>query len=1064
MQEKKFVVYKSSAGSGKTHTLVKEYLKQVFAEPSNYRKILAITFTNKAANEMKQRIINNLTEIAEPSKYQGSNAVKFMLPDLLKETGIDETTIIQRASQILRLILHNYSDFAISTIDSFMHRIIRSFAFDLKLPINFEVEVDSDELIEKIIDLLMDKIGFDEDLTRTLIEFTKSKTDDEKSWNIDKELKEFAKFLLQEDSQKNIPKLKKLNLSDFSAIFQKIKKFNSWFEQTIKIEARKAVEHIHVNRIPDEAFFQGTRGIGTYFKNLAEGRMDKLDPNSYILKTVEEDKWTSGKADTNLIKSIDNIKAELLKCFESILEHKNKFFKKYLIFNEIKKNLYPLALLNEIEKVMDEYKSDNNILLIAEFNKRIAEIVMNEPVPFIYERTGEKYKHFLLDEFQDTSELQWQNLVPLLDNSLSEGHFNMIVGDGKQAIYRWRNGDVEQFARLPDIYRDKSNTLFLQREQNFAQHFQENVLKKNFRSKSRIVEFNNSFFSFAKGFLSDLYQEIYTDVEQEPSNKGVDGYVRISFMEKTDKDEFETRTLENIKSVINNCNTNEFNYQDIAVLCRDNKKASKVAAFLLQNGIQVVSFESLLLVNSPEVRFMISNLKYLANREDAIAKTEIILYLLRKKGKEEQFYRLILNIRFEGNSGNDKKISFLQWVKSEGFNLNPDYLASLTLFDLCEELIRIYKLDQTANPYLQFFLDAMLNISGENISDPIDVIDWWEENKSKLSLIVPEGMNAVSVMTIHKAKGLEFPVVIYPFAVEQHRNTKAKLWLELNEIEEIPDLPVALVNAQKNLLETDYADQFTEESDKSLLDMLNLLYVVLTRPTDRLYVFSVVPSDKEDAKTSVPQLLKSYLVQKGMWEEGKIDYEFGSESDKTGSQKIISKSFQLEKFISNTWRNRIALSYRAPEHWNVDEPEQKQEWGTLIHTILAKIKVTDDLEPVLRQMWSDGLISKEEKLVISEQLMNFLNKTEIGPFFEKGLQVKSEVELISKKGESFRPDRVILDGISATIIDFKTGQQESKHFDQVKYYKKQLEQVGYNPVKCVLLYVFSENPVHRVND
>ena len=498
-----FTVYKSSAGSGKTYTLVREYLKLVLTEPHKFRHILAITFTNKAANEMKQRIINSLKEISDFSSFSGSIAVKFMLPELEKETGLDRNSISENAGKVLELILHNYSDFAICTIDSFVHRIIRSFAFDLHLPLNFEVEVDTDDLIAKVIDILISNVGTDEKLTRMLINFTQSKTDDEKSWHIENDLTEIAKILTKEDGQIHIEKLKKLNLDDFSQINRQVNTIIRRFENTLTDYAKDADNLIKSKGIPHQAFYRGSSGICKYFEYLVNKRFDKVLPNSYVIKTIEEDKWYSGKANTNEKAAIDEIKENIRLAYERITEYIDKHYPKYVILNEIRKNLYPVAVLNEIEKVMDDYKSENNIVLISEFNKRIADIVLSEPVPFIYERLGEKYKHFLIDEFQDTSVLQWLNLLPLIDNSLSEGNFNMVVGDGKQAIYRWRSGEVEQFAKLPKIYKKKDDPVLIQREQSLERNYQPEVLEHNYRSKAEIVNFNNDFFAEISEILKE---------------------------------------------------------------------------------------------------------------------------------------------------------------------------------------------------------------------------------------------------------------------------------------------------------------------------------------------------------------------------------------------------------------------------------------------------------------------------------------------------------------------------------------------------------------------------------
>ena len=446
--ENNFIVYKSSAGSGKTFTLVKEYLTLVLVQPSLFRHVLAITFTNKAANEMKQRILSSLIEMAECEKFEDSNAVKFLLPVIIEETGLTKETIQKNSKKVLELILHNYSDFGVSTIDSFVHKIIRSFAFDLHLPLNFEVELQTDELLSKVIDLLLNQVGSNENLTKLMVEFVQTRAEDDKNWNIEKDLFEVSKSLLKEDSQVFIEKLNELSIDDFLKINRDMIKSVRQFEKTLSKFGKEAIQIIESRGVPVEAFYYGKRGIVTYFNRFASKNFENIFPNNYILKTIEEDKWFSGKATDHDKDDINEIKDSLIQIYTQIIGFVDGQYEKYITYSEIIKNLYPVAILSTIEKLMTEYKSENNIVLISEFNKRISEVVLAEPVPFVYERVGEKYQHFLVDEFQDTSILQWQNLLPLIDNSLASANKNLVVGDGKQAIYRWRNGEVEQFARL----------------------------------------------------------------------------------------------------------------------------------------------------------------------------------------------------------------------------------------------------------------------------------------------------------------------------------------------------------------------------------------------------------------------------------------------------------------------------------------------------------------------------------------------------------------------------------------------------------------------------------------
>ena len=398
--------------------------------------------------------------------------------------------------------------------------------------------------------------------------------------------------------------------------------------------------------------------------------------------------------------------------YERIAEYVDKHYQKYVILNEIRKNLYPVAVLNEIEKVMDEYKSENNIVLISEFNKRIADIVLSEPVPFIYERLGEKYKHFLIDEFQDTSVLQWLNLLPLIDNSLSEGNFNMVVGDGKQAIYRWRSGEVEQFAKLPKIYKKKNDPVLIQREQSLERNYQPEVLEHNYRSRAEIVDFNNDFFAEISEILPEGYRLIYSDLKQKFDKENTGGFVQIEFPGKNNEElTFADFNLQRIKETIDDLQADEFNLKDIAILCRSNKNASLIAGYLLENDINVVSSESLLLSNSAQVKFLIAVIKAMVDPYDRIAKTGVISYLTLKgilQGKLHENLKGFGIYKNKNDASGSNENRFYKVLSEYNFNLNKIKLLNMPIYDLCEELIRSFNLNRKDNPYIQIFLDAVL--------------------------------------------------------------------------------------------------------------------------------------------------------------------------------------------------------------------------------------------------------------------------------------------------------------------------------------------------------------------
>jgi len=1057
-----FTVYKSSAGSGKTYTLVREYLKLVIPDPGKFHHILAITFTNKAAAEMKERIIRSLRECADSGDFPDSKTVKFTLPELVKETGLPTATIALNAGTVLKNILHEYSDFAICTIDSFILRIVRTFAFDLHLPVSFEVEMDTSALIVKVVDILISKVGSDEKLTQFLVNFIQMKTSEEKSWNIERDLASVASFLFKEDGQPFIEKLKVLSLDDFEEINIQLQKMISEFEKSVTQAAEKAGNLIRSKGVDHSAFYHGNNGISKYFENIVNGRFEKLKPNSFVATTINEDKWYGGKISPAEKNAIDAVKQELTEYFNRIETLVEAGYSEYLIAGEIRKNIYPLAVLSEIEKIMDDYKSENDLVLISEFNKRIAEVVRNEPVPFIYERLGEKYNHYLIDEFQDTSVMQWQNLIPLIENSLSTGNFNMVVGDGKQAIYRFRSGEVEQFTSLPKIFARPEDEIHIQREKILERNYNPKVLEYNYRSKPEIVEFNNDFFTKISARLPERFAGIYKDVVQIPDKKSKGGYIQIKFPEPDNAEQtFKEFNLKEIFKTLDELKSAGFRYNEIAILCRNNENAGLIASELLKQNINVTSSESLLLSNSPDVKFLIATVKALINPADKVAQAAMVAYLWHRGNFGEDLDKQ-LNIFGISSVGmdNDNK-DFFTVFSDYNFKVEPTGLRNLSPYDLTEELIRIFALNKTADPYIQFFLDAILKASKNNQFEFSDLPDWWEEHKDKLSIVVPVGTNAVQIMTIHKAKGLEFPVVIYPFASEKLRKTKDKLWIDIDNTK-VPKLKTALVNTAAALDETDFSRLYHEEMDKSLLDLVNLLYVVMTRPTERLYIMALRPPQRSDATESVPGFFRDYLQSLQLWDDNRNEYSFGSKAERENKDDKLSEAYHLKNVISESWKHRLRLSLQAPKNWDVENPDLEKSRGQLIHLILSAIHTASEIDDVLRGFLTDGIINEEEKSGLETEISKMLANPAISRYFREGLDVKTEAEILLSNGNVFRPDRIIFEGKAVTVIDFKTGKKSEKHKEQVRNYVKLINEMEYEPVKGILLYINEPEPVVEV--
>lgn len=1055
-----FLVYKSSAGSGKTYSLVKEYIIQALTRPDNFSHILAVTFTNKAANEMKQRILSNLRQLADPVAYKYTATVKSMLPELCTITGETSEELSRKASLILSRILHNYSDFAITTIDSFVNRIIRTFAHDLKLPLNFEVEMNSSRLLAQAIDSLIARVGSDKQLTDVLIEYIESKTDNEKGWNIESDLAEIGKLLFDEQGMLQAEKLKELSLDVFSEAEKTMIVFRRAFEKNIMSIAKEATALILSKGIDNNSFYYGKQGIGSYFSNLANGRMDKLAPNIRVIKTVEEDCWYIGKTDADQVRAIQEISGALGNYYLAITDYASGTnLQRYKLFGLLVFNLYPLALLSEMEKEIALIRAETNIVHISEFNRRIAEIVMNEPVPFIYERLGEKFHHYLIDEFQDTSRLQWMNLLPLIENSLASGYFNMVVGDGKQAIYRWRSGYVEQFVNLPFIENPSGDEFIHQREAILKQNYSEKLLGTNYRSRQGIVNFNNDFFDHAAGILSGDLQHVYEQSRQTPISKAEGGFVSLEFIDKGPEGEKVAertliRTLELVQSLISE---DRYALNDIVVLTRSRKDGSLVANWLVDAGIPVVSSESLLLMACPEVKMMVALLHILLNPADKVAVVEA-MHLLAKWsiGGSENLHKLwsdvLPNIRGEDPI---PQVGFIDFLRQMGIDFNSSNLQRLPLYDLCEQLIRMFGLNTNPNAYLQFFLDVVHKQGVGRGMGLSAFLEYWDEQQAELSVVVPEQLDAVRIMTIHKAKGLEFPVVIFPFASDNARTDRNYLWIDIDE-PLLEKLPIALVKARKEMAEAGYADVLESEAAKTNLDMLNMMYVAMTRPVDRLYVLST-PPPKSLESISMPVIFKGFLAQKGLWQADRFVYTFGEKLPNIPKPGALqSNIYQIEQFISIDWRSKLRLSGKAPALWDIDDPSRNRQWGNLVHTLLSRLTTSDQLDIMFAKMNFEGLIQPEQEAVLLQKVRSVILHPQLVHLFASGVEVRSEAELLLPDGTIYRPDRVVLSPTETVILEYKTGLPRPQHREQLNTYAGILIQMGYTPVRKLLVYLDDE--------
>ncbi len=1048
---KNFAVYNASAGSGKTFTLVKEYLKIALGSENDgqYKNILAVTFTNKAAAEMKERVISALQALSGKTKLEGTP--KHLQQSLLlsKEEGglgISSETLQNRSEKVLKSILHNYSNFSIGTIDKFTHKVIRTFAHDLHLPLNFDIELNENEVLDKSIDMLIAQIGANEKVTKLLIEYAEKKADDEQSWHIEKDLKDFSKNLLKEDGEKYLQTLKNLTVDDFENIKKDITKEVKQFEEKVKSLSEKVLQELQNKGIEEGSFSRSF--YPAYWKKVQN--FTDFSPTATMLKIINgEQNWYAQKVDTHQKNLIDDHEQDLIAWFSELQDFLTENESNYRINLLLIKNLYNLAVLNEIEKLITEYKKENSVLSISDFNKRIAQIVASEPMPFIYERLGERYQHYLIDEFQDTSIVQWHNLIPLVDNSLAGGNYSMIVGDAKQAIYRFRGGEVEQIIKLPNIYNHNNNQILLERQQAFIRNHSPEDLKANYRSKAEIVEFNNRFFNFISAHLSEDYKHIYENLAQEfnPENKG--GGVAIDFIDTEDNDEFDELTYQKITAIIEETtnSNNQYKLEDIAILTRDNKNGSAIASELLGKGIPVVSSESLLLNSSKDVQFVLNVFHYLANPHEASYQLPILNYLINHQFQEDQ----LIDVYQAKNAE-----TLNNYLVRKNISIDYQTIANYSLYELTEYIIKHFSLDGDVNIYLQFFLDKVQEYASRFDNSVINFLEWWKAKSDKFSVVIPEGIDAVKVMSIHKSKGLEFPVVIYPYATSESKNTEKFTWIQETDTEQ---LPVAIVPIIKELQQTKLADIYNTEENKSILDLINILYVAFTRPKDRLYIltkeYHQPKNESQSTKVYVNKLLQSYCEQCQQNKNKEGTYFFGSflPNQNINTDEFVNSNEEFKEVVYNNWRDKIAVSLQAPENWEVENPETAAEHGKLMHHILAEIKTKEDVEQVLHRYFIDGTVNEEEAKTIQNEIDDLLKDPIIEPFFTEFEELNNERAILLPSGETYQPDRVVKKAGQTYILDYKTGQKEKHHEKQLLNYQSILLQMGYQNVSSYLLYL-----------
>ena len=1060
-QNKPFKIYKASAGSGKTFTIVREYLTLCLKSPvvgenaDSYREILAVTFTNKAANEMKTKILHFLLEISEGS--QNDDIIQ-MRDYIMSAVGIDEKELMKRAKHLYVRMLHNYSDVAVCTIDSFVQRLSRSFARELDLPGQYSVILDNDDLVDEIIRRLSDEIGKNDFITKILSSFVEYNLSEETSWNVKKLIGEYIGKLLSEDAYRkgNYKSFSDLDEPKYIEIKQYVSSENTKLKQALsliikEIETQEAALGI------TESDYNGKAktGLPSVKKKMQEGE------NTVTTATIEkilsgEKRWNDAKSRIS-DDSIVEVYAKAIKKYKSLYTRK-------LVYGVIEKDLYLYALRSHIFELIRKYIAETSQVHISEFNKRISDILGDCTVPFIYERIGERYKHYFIDEFQDTSVLQWQNFLPLMENSLASNNMNMIVGDAKQSIYRFRGGEVDQIINLPMIYKRPQNVFGKRCEQQFVATAQKMSLGTNYRSSKNIIKFNNTFFcSIAqRKDLSRLISEVYRDAEQIYDPKKQGGFVSVEvFHGDMRTSEYKDKVKASMLAQIQSLHSQGVDYKDITILVRSNSDGTDIANYLVENGIEVLSAESVLLQTSDKIQLIINVLRSMVDEDNLVTK-------------------LAVN-HFSGGEARPNSST----IPTTG-----------GLYDECIKICKSYNFNLLEDVFLQYFMNTVHDWQCHHSTGIGDFLEFWDKKKDKLTVQITGDLDCVQITTIHKAKGLEFKVVLYPYAdtslKSSHGFTQSEMWLQCADYEdtkEIPYLDAFLLKLSKDQLTGTVFEKLLEaETNKTKLDVLDIMYVAMTRakkmlfvytndkcPTDGYNLFTDFFADSLDIQHVTTELdntdFNDYFIKNNEIDinegEDATSYNYGdfdttllniNDKDKNeDGVKILELKKGEEAPQPLNWVEKLKVDADPTMIWAEKGSFMPDEWGSLVHQILSRIRTIDDAEKALRPYVNDGTIDEEQAAKLLAMFRKVTEIQELKPAFSDDAIVKNEMDIHTYDGHLIRPDRYAETKNGIILIDYKTGKAHKEYYGQLQDYTTALMQMnGMQQIKSYLVYIGDE--------
>lgn len=1066
--QKPLVVYKASAGSGKTFTLATEYIKLLVHNPLNYRSILAVTFTNKATEEMKMRILSQLYGIWKQLPDSDSYAQKVQ-----EETNLPMETIRQRSGEALHLLLHNYTGFRVQTIDAFFQSVLRNLARELELTANLRVGLNGDQIEELAVDQLIDQLKHTDMMLQWLLHYIMDSIQEDKSWsnNDEKktsfihEIKHFGKTIFRDYYKEHRNELnEKMTEEGF------LEQYTTTLRQ-IREDAKERMLTIassYFDTLEQEGFIvtdikNGARGVSSYFQKIKNGQFDPSVLNATALKAMEApENWY--KKDHSRAEELhvlaDQVLIPMLRYTE---EEREKQWNLYQSAQLTLRHLNNLRLLHSIEQKVKDLHEEANIFLLGNTHHLLHALIQDQDSPFIFEKIGAQLRHVMIDEFQDTSTVQWQNFKVLMRECMSHaGSENLIVGDVKQSVYRWRSGDWRLLNNI---------------DQQFSSEMMEiRPLQTNYRSERNIIAFNNAFFTAAaRQEQEDLSErdpvgaqqlkDAYTDVcQQIPDHRESYGYVEIRLLPATN---YRERTLEQLTETVGTLIEQGISPDKMAILVRTNDNITLIADYFAQQmpEINIVSDEAFRLDASVSVRLLIDALRLLTHPADLLTKAQLV----------KTYHREVL--------GEDSSDSFLLLRNINPDDLLPasyiahfDELLMLPLYELVERLYAIFELhrlkDQSA--YICAFYDCLTEFTMENSTGIDAFIETWELELHQKTIQSDE-LHGIRILTIHKSKGLEYDHVLLPFCDWQMERGET-IWCEPSE-EPFCELPVAPIDYSSKMLGTIYEKDYLNEHLQLTVDNLNLLYVAFTRACKNLFV---IGKRKAKAYRSaiiekvLPELELDGMVLEGVEDEqAAIFFSYGTlcvhqEKQQQHTENVFLQpsgqlSLEIETFDSKTEFRQSNKSQQFVQA-NEEEEDQQQGYvkmGSILHHVFSTIRTVADIDVALRQLEQEGILYDDEITAakVSSMLRKRLESPRVKEWFSDKWTLYNECSILYTDADGHvcerRPDRVMSDGQRLVVVDFKFGHPRPEYQEQVREYMTLLQQMGHHQVEGYIWYVYS---------